>query len=48
MEHAIFLVYVEHKFIRCAKAFLWPKNTDIAVGIRNGVGLKATEMQEKS
>jgi hypothetical protein len=24
------------------------KNTDVAVDIRNGVGLKATKMQEKS
>jgi hypothetical protein len=47
MKHTIFLVYAEHKFIHCAKAFLWQK-TDIAVATRNGVGLKATEMQEKS
>jgi hypothetical protein len=44
---ATFLVYVEHKFIRRAKAFLWSKNTDVAVDIRHGVGLKATKMQEK-
>jgi hypothetical protein len=43
-----FLVYVEHKFMLRAKAFLWSKNTHIAVDIRNVVGLKATKMQEKS